>query len=271
MKNFRILFLSFISGLFLFSCSVNQAKIDNKLKKYFDTRNVDGAFTMLDNAKGGITVYNMNLDTTRFSPGATFQIVTSLIGLETGEISNDSMIVRWDGVRRNNKEWNKNLIFIDAFRVNSDPYFDYVAKKISRDTLKMWTDSISYGNKEMSSNLDSLFSNSSVKISADEQLGLVKKLFFDQLPFRKSVQQSLRDAMLIEDNTNYKLSYKTGDAVDANNLPIGWVVGWIEENRHVYFFSTLVKGKSVDENITDTKLSITRDILKDLGFFEGKK
>ncbi len=271
MKNFRILLLSFLPAILLFSCSVNQAKIDNSLKKYFETRNVDGTFTMLDNAKGGITVYNMELDTMRFSPGATFQIITSLVGLETGDITNDSMVVKWDGVRRNNKDWNKNLIFLDAFKLNSDPYFDYVSKKITRDTLKMWADSISYGNKVMSDNLDSLLSNSSVKISADEQLGLVKKLYFDQLPFRKSVQQSLRDAMLMEDNTNYRLSYKTGDALDANNIHVGWVVGWIEENRHVYFFCTLVKAKSANENIEDAKMSITRDILKDLGFFEGKK
>lgn len=271
MKNFRILLFLFISSIFINSCSVNQAKIDNKLKKYFDTRNVDGAFTMLDNAKGGITVYNMELDTMRFSPGATFQILTSLVGLENGAITNDSMVVKWDGVRRSEKEWNKNLIFKDAFKVNSEPYFENIAEKISRDTLKMWVDSISYGNKVLSNQLDSLFSNTSIKISADEQLGLVKKLYFDQLPFRKSVQQSLRDAMLMEDNSAYKLSYKTGDAVDTNNLPIGWVVGWIEENRHVYFFCTLVRGKKSDENISEAKMNITRDILKDLGFFEGKK
>ena len=77
--------------------------------------------------------------------------------------------------------------------------------------------------------------------------------------------------MLMEDNTNYRLSYKTGDALDANNIHVGLVVGWIEENRHVYFFCTLVKAKSANENIEDAKMSITRDILKDLGFFEGKK
>lgn len=271
MKNFRIFFLIATPLFFLISCSVNQAKIDTKLKKYFDTRNVDGTFTILDNAKGGITVYNMELDTMRFSPGATFQIITSLVGLENGEISNDSMVVKWDGVRRENKEWNKNLIFKDAFKLNSDPYFNYIANKITRDTLKMWVDSISYGNKNLNENVDSILSVNSVKISADEQLGLVKKLYFDQLPFRKSAQQSIRDAMLMEDNTNYKLSYKTGSAVDENNLPIGWVIGWIEENRHVYFFATLVKGKQAEEKLNDAGMNVTRDILKDLGFFEGKK
>lgn len=261
-------FLSFLSVVVIFcACSVNQAKIDNSLKKYFDTRNVDGSFTMLDNAKGTITVYNMNLDTTRFPAASTFQIITALVGLETGAIVNDSMVVKWDGVRRPEKEWNKNLSFKEAFKLNSDPYFSEIAKKISIDSLKMWTDSLSYGTKNLPANVDSL---SNIEISPDEQLGLVKKLYFDQLPFRKSVQQSLRDAMLMEDNSAYKLSYKTGDALLKDSSSIAWVTGWIEENRHVYFFTSLVKGKP-GENVKDIKLNITRDILKELGFFEGKK
>ena len=50
---------------------------------------------------------------------------------------------------------------------------------------------------------------------------------------------------------------------------IGWVVGWIEENRHVYFFVTLVKtpDKNIDLNV---RLNITKGILKQLGFFKGE-
>ena len=58
--------------LFLFSCTVNKAKIDNKLKIYFDAKNADGCFTMLNNADGKITVYNMALDTMRLTPASTY-------------------------------------------------------------------------------------------------------------------------------------------------------------------------------------------------------
>src|SRR5690606_2323226 len=100
--------MKFIGQAFLFivcafgfnACSVNKAKIDNNLKKYFDTRNVTGSFSMLNNATGGVTVYNMELDTMRYLPASTFKIVNTLIGLETGAITDDSMVIRWDGVRR---------------------------------------------------------------------------------------------------------------------------------------------------------------------------
>ncbi len=99
----------------------------------------------------------------------------------------------------------------------------------------------------------------------------MKRLYFDQLPFRKSVQQIVRDVMLQEDNTAYKLSYKTGWGFDEANNAIGWVVGWIEENRHVYFFATLLKSKDRNYDMTNNRLAITKDILKHYNFFEGKR
>ena len=82
-KTTTFLFLISYSLLLISSCSVNKAKINNDLKKYFDDKKVEGCFTMLNNADGEITVYNMALDTTRVLPASTFKIVNSLIGLQT--------------------------------------------------------------------------------------------------------------------------------------------------------------------------------------------
>ncbi len=255
----------------LSSCSVNKAKIDNDLKKYFDAKNVEGCFTMLSNADGQITVYNMALDTTRVTPASTYKILNSLIGLETGVITSDTMVIPWDGVVRSNVDWNKNLGMKEAFAVSSVPYYQEVARRIGRDTMQRWVDSLSYGNRNTTGAIDSFWLNNTLKISPDEQLGFMKKLYFDQLPFRKSVQEMVRNAMLKEDNTAYKLSYKTGYGFDEGNNSIGWVVGWIEENSHVYFFSTLTKAKGDPDGFADARISITKDILKNYGFFEGKK
>ncbi len=253
------------------SCSVNKAKVDNELEKYFEARGVDGCFAMLDNTEGGVTVYNMKYDTMRFLPASTFKIVNSLIGLETGHITSDSMEVKWDGVRRPIKEWNQTLNMVEAFKASSVPYYQEIARRIGADTMKRWLDTLSYGNMVVSEPVDSFWLNNTLKISPDEQLGLVKKLYFDQLPFRKSVQLSVRNAMLQEDNTAYKLSYKTGWGFDEKGDNVGWVVGWIEENRHVYFFVTLVLSDKEDLDMRSVRMDITRDILKHYGFFEGKK
>lgn len=274
----RKVFLPVAWCLLLFaSCTVNKATNDDSLKKYFVENKVDGCFTMLNNADGEITVYNMKLDTMRFTPASTFKIVNSLIGLQTGRIINDTMQIKWDGKIRfypngdTAVNWNRDLGMTGAFKVSSVPYYQEVARRIGKDTMKQWIDSIGYGNRDISGPVDSFWLNNKLKISPDEQLGLVKKLYFDQLPFRKSVQQMVRDAMLQENNTAYKLSYKTGWGFEEDGGSIGWVTGWIEENKHVYFFVTLIKAPGRDTDIRTVRMNITKSILKQYGFFEGKK
>ncbi len=264
----RYFFILLTISISFFSCSVNKAKIDNSVKKYFDAQNVDGCFTMLRNTDGEITVYNMALDTQRFQPSSTFNMFNSLVALQTGKVTGDDMVIRWDGIKRQNN-WNRNFDLKSAFKSNATPYFQEVARRIGKDTMQHWMDSLSYGNKMMSASVDSFWMDNSLKISPDEQLGLLKKLYFDQLPLRKSVMQSVRDAMVQVDNTAYKLSYISANGNNAAQLPLGWVIGWIEENRHVYFFVTLVKSDRA-KDLSSIQVDITKDILKQYGFFEGK-
>lgn len=253
------------------SCSVNRAKIDNSLKKYFDENKVDGCFTMMNNADGKVTVYNMSLDTVRFLPASTFKIVNSLIGLEIGKITDEKMVIKWDGIQRSVEDWNKDLTMEEAFKASSVPWYQEVARRIGRDTMQQWIDSLHYGNMKIGNRIDSFWLDNSLKISPDEQLGLVKRLYFDQLPFQKRTQQIVRDVMKQEDNTIYTLSYKTGWGSDENHHSIGWMVGWIEENKHPYFFVTLVKSPDANIDMKTVRLNITKGILKQLGFFEGRK
>ncbi len=263
--------LLFITCLFsVISCSVNRAKIDNSLKKYFDENKVEGCFTMLNNSDGKVTVYNMTMDTMRFLPASTFKIVNSLIGLETGKIDDEKMVIKWDGIKRWNDDWNKDLTMEAAFKVSAVPYYQEVARRIGKDTMKLWIDSMQYGNMQTGKYVDSFWLDNSLKISPDEQLGLVKRLYFDQLPFQKRTQQIVRDVMVQEDNTIYTLAYKTGWGFDENKNSIGWMVGWVEENKHPYFFVTLVKSADPNIDMRTVRLNITKGILKQYGFFKGE-
>ncbi len=260
----------FCSLLYLSSCSVNRAKIDDSLKKYFDENKVEGCFTMLNNSDGKVTVYNMKLDTMRFLPASTFKIVNSLIGLETGVISDEKMVIKWDSIKRWNEDWNKDLTMEEAFKVSSVNYYQEVARRIGKDTMQTWLDSLNYGNLKTGKYIDSFWLDNSMKISPDEQLGLVKRLYFDQLPFQKRTQQIVRDVMTQEDNTLYKLSYKTGWGFDENKHSVGWIVGWVEENKHPYFFVTLVRSADPNIDMRNVRMKITKGILTQLGFFKGE-
>jgi len=156
-----LLFIFYVSAIS--SCSVNAAKIDDSFKKYFDDNKVDGSFTILNN-NGEITIYNMAIDTARFLPASTFKIVNSLIGLETNVITDENMVIKWDGITRWNPDWNKDMSMKEAFKVSCVPYYQEVARRIGKDNMKLWIDSLHYGNMDLSSRIDTFWLDNSLKI-----------------------------------------------------------------------------------------------------------
>ena len=266
-----IIFLFFNSSLIISSCSPNNVKVDNTIQRYFDSNKVSGCFGLYDNGTGEFTIYNLKrYKDSAYLPASTFKIVNSLIGIETGRIVNEKMVIKWDGVVRSIPEWNKDLTMEEAFKASAVPYYQEVARRIGKDTMQFWLDSLKYGNKVISTSIDTFWLDNSLKITADEQLGLVKKLFFTQLPFQKRTQEIVKKAMLQESNANYKLSYKSGWGHLSNGNSLGWLVGWIEENKHPYFFVLNVEGaKEID--MKTIRLNLLNSILKQEGFLEGKR
>jgi beta-lactamase class D len=262
---------------FFSSCSTNNVKKDNSLKKYFDENKAEGCFALFDNGTGKFTVYNLaRYRDSSYLPASTFKIVNSLIGLQTGKIVNDSMVIKWDGVKRMRDEWNKDLTMYEAFRVSAVPYYQEVARRIGKDTMQLWLDSLGYGKKDkkdkivIHSAIDSFWLDNSIKVTPDQQLGLVKKLYFDDLPFFKSYQEMVKRAMLFESNSNYRLGYKTGWGFRENGNNLGWVTGWIEENNHAYFFVLNIESPDKNFDMVNVRMKILKDILKKMGFFEGR-
>jgi beta-lactamase class D len=257
--------------LILNSCTHNKATINDDLKKHFNAAGVEGSFALLNNQSGNITVYNMTLDTARATPGSSFDVVNALIGIETGAIVDDKMVIKWDGITRNDTSWNKDLDLKEAFKVSANTYFQEVARKIGKDTMQFWLDTLQYGNKKIGQSVDSFWLDNSLKISPDEQLGLMFQLYFDKLPFSKYAQHMVKGLMLQEENNEYKYSLATGTAFDDQNKPIGWVIGFIEENRHVFLFSTFLKSPDPQANMQQKGKEITHAVLEELGFFKGQK
>ena len=258
-------------------CTINNVKEDKSLGKFFEEDKVQGCFALYNNGTDKFTVYDLaRYRDSIFLPASTFKIINSLIGLQTGVITSDSMVIKWDGIKRWVPDWNKDLTMYEAFRVSSYPYYQEVARRIGKDTMQSWLDSIGYaaGKKDtgfiIKSSIDTFWLDNSLKITPDEQLGMVRKLYFGELPFFKTHQETVKRAMLWENDANYRLSYKTGWGRDENGNNIGWIVGWIEENRHPYFFVLNIESPDKNFDMPVVRKKILKDILKHLGFFEGK-
>lgn len=267
----RILFFSLIVYC-CYACSPNNVTVDESLGKYFKENNVEGCFALFNNGTGEFTVYNLErYKDSAYLPASTFKIVNSLIGLQTGVTSNTQMVIKWDGVVRQIPEWNKDLTMYEAFRVSAVPYYQEVARRIGRDTMQLWLDSLHYGTAKIKTRIDTFWLDNSLKITPDEQLGLVKKLYFHQLPFYAAYQDTVKRLMLFEDKPAYKLGYKTGWGQKENGDQLGWIVGWIEENRHPYFFVLNLESKDQNIDMSTVRMKILKNILDQLGFMKGNK
>ena len=241
------------------------------MAKHFKEANVEGCFALLDNGTGKFTVYNLaRYRDSSYLPASTFKIINSLIGLQTGKIVNDSMIIKWDGIDRGRPECNRDMSMYDAFRISCPPWYQELARRIGKDTMQNFLDTLFDGTKKINV-LDTFWLDNSLKIRPDQQLGLVKQLYFNQLPFHKINQEIVKRAMLFEDNTEYKLSYKTGWGQNEKSNHLAWAVGWLEENRHPYFFVLNFESADPNADIRTIRLKILKGILQQLGYMQGKR
>lgn len=273
----NIFSITLVLGVVLMACSPNNVKIEDGFKKYFDENKITGTFGLFDNGTGQFTIYNLSrFKDSAYLPASTFKIVNSLIGIETGRVTNEKMVIKWDGTIRimpggdTAHGWNRDLTMEEAFAVSALPYYQEVARRIGKDTMQHWLDSLQYGNKQIGAAVDSFWINNTLKVTPDEQMGLVKRLYFGQLPFQKRTQDIVKKMMIRENNANYQLAYKTGLGFKENGNLIGWMVGWIEENKHPYFFVLNTEGDK-DAKMIDARMNVLKAILKEQGFFEGKR
>ena len=271
MKYVRLSVLFITLLLTLFGCTANNVDVNEDLKKHFEGADAIGTFGLFDNSRGGFTIYNLERFKQPFSPASTFKIVSALVALESGLLTTDSTVIPWDGISRENNEWNQDLSLYRAFRLSSVSHFQTLVRQLGRDTLQYWLDTLAYGNMKIGRAVDSCWLNGELQITPDEQLGLVKRLYFRQHPFRSSVQEQVKKMMIRENNAQYQLAYKTGLGTAPNGKPLGWMVGWIEENRHVYPFVLNLEMKPGKEaSIVEAREKVLRGILTELGFFKGK-
>jgi beta-lactamase class D len=261
---------------FFFLACTNNITEDNSIKKYFDENKVTGTFGIFDNGQGRFTIYNVvRFTDSAYLPASTFKIVNSLIGIQTGKANDDSTVIKWDGISRGRPECDKDMKMIEAFRISCPPWYQELARQLGEKTMQRWLDTLGYAGKNgkfrIKDNLDTFWLDNSAKVTADEQLGLVKKLYFDQLPFQKRSMRIVRSMMLMKDDANYRLSYKTGWGTTEKGSQLGWIIGWIEENKRPYFFVLQVESQDKNIDMPTVRMNMLDSILKQYGFMQGKK
>jgi len=266
------------------SCRNNIHEKEN-WASFFQKRGIDSAsFEVLDKTHEQIFYYNLDRTSRRFAPASTFKIMHSLIALESNLAPDIDYLIPWDGMKRWNENWNQNLTMEQAFKYSASPYYQALAKKLGRETMQKYIDSVQYGNMIIGDSIDEFWIDGSLKVTPDEQVKFLKMLYFDKLPFSKRSQRLVRSLMLQEKNNDYKLSYKTG----TNTTETGYLchlVGYLEKvetqlgvetkkeetNYRPYFFAMNFETKTKDVDLSELikmRVEITKEIFKDLEVIE---
>lgn len=230
MKHYSWQILSSLIVVFLLqSCTQSRIHERKELEPTFIKHGIyDVCFMMRDHTHEEIYFYDQTRCLQRFSPASTFKIFNSLVGLESGIAPDDQYIIKWDSVQRR-PDWDHDMTMREAFKVSNVGYYQELARKIGRDYMQHYLDTTQYGNKRIGDKIDEFWLNDTLQISADEQLGFIKKLYFDELPFSERSQRIVRSMMLREDSTDIKYYYKTGTYVfPKRDSMICWIEGFVE-------------------------------------------
>ena len=159
-------------------------------------KDTDGCFVLYDLKRDRYTRHNEARCRQRFSPKSTFKIPNSLIGLETGVIGGADFVIPWDRAQYPPADWDaepfvhwkRDHDLRSAFKYSVLWYYREIAKRVGAQRMKELVTKLDYGNRDTSGELERFWLNETLKISADEQLEFLKKLYAGKRPVsRRSI------------------------------------------------------------------------------------
>jgi beta-lactamase class D len=182
----------------------------------------------------------------RTAPCSTFKIPNSIIGIETGVLSDASTVFRWDGQRRDVEAWNRDHDLRSAIRDSVVWYYQELARRVGSERMGRWLAALRYGNQDMSGGLDRFWLGSSLRISPDEQVEFLERLFTGHAPVSPRALAIVKDILVQEPPAAASgLVYrgKTGSCQDPGaREPHGWWVGSVERDGRLHVFAALIEG-----------------------------
>ena len=233
----------------VYACNPNNVKNDTAIAQLMDSAGMQGNFALLENGTEQFTIHNLsNYKDSAAAPLNTFFIIPVLIGLDKGIVNYHDTLLNLN---------------------DSAQLYKAIIAKIGRQQILKVLDSLHYGKGIASADSTHFWEDGSLVITPDEQLGLIKRIYFKELFFQKKSQEKIKKMILMEDNSNYRLSYITGiDTTSGKNT--AWVLGYVEENQHPYFFVLNTKAKK-STNLTDNNINLLKKILLQQGFLKGTR
>ena len=228
----RIKGLTIIILALLGLASCNQNKSTDNWEKFFQENNIKGTFVLKNIDTNKTLIYNKERSNIEFVPASTFKILNSMIALQEASISSINDTIKWDGINRSFKSWNKDQTMKSALPISCVWFYQELARRTGKEKMQEWIDKANYGNKKIENKIDRFWLDGNLAISANEQIDFLEKFVKDELPFDKNIQETVKGIMITDSTKNYIIHSKTGWSQN-----IGWNVGYVETKNNVWIFA----------------------------------
>ena len=244
------------------SSSENISYVD--FSKYFGK--YEGSFVLYDLRNDVWSIHDIEHATLRVAPDSTYKIYDALFGLEEGVITPQDSFIAWNGKNYPFETWNSDQTLQSAMTSSVNWYFQAIDEQLASTNIRNYIQQIGYGNETIGNDLDMYWNESALKISAIEQVELLRKLYHNDFGFSIQNINAVKDAICLSSTDIFSLYGKTGTSRVEENDINGWFIGYVEENGKVYYFATNIQGNT---NATGSKATeITEYILSTLGIYE---
>lgn len=232
--------------------------------KYFQKAGVKGTFLLYDRQQNQYLVYNRQRANSRIVPASTYKILNSLIALESGVVADENEIIKWDGVKREFPQWNKDQTMRTAIKDSVVWSYQELARRIGQQRMQRYINLANYGNRDISGSIDRFWLDGGLRITPKEQIDFLVKLQQNKLPFSQRSIAIVKDIIINEKTSDYVLRGKTGW-----QKQVGWYVGYLERGSDVYFFAINMDIAKPED--AKARIAITKSILQDLGLMANNK
>ena len=265
-----------IAAFLLTGCLSDPVREEAALRTFLEEEKLNGNFCLYDNGYGTFTLLDAkSFSDSLYPTGQSFQLILTLMALETGLIRDDSSLLSWTSSSADSQATQTTRTLREAFSQCSTPAFQQVARSLEPKKLVSFLDTLGLYKRLAAIHPEQdpgqFWLKPNAGISLDEQIGLVKKLYFEKLPFQKRTQQLVKKLMMQETTPAFQLAYLSTLQQQSQQSTTGWLVGWVEENQHPYFFALHTQSISDRPELAATQVSLLKKVLRSKGFLAGKK
>jgi len=225
---------------------------------------------LLSETTGEFHVVNEVKAKQRLPPFSTFKIPNSLIALDLGVVENLEQKLSFDPATYPVEEWWPKSWYVEplnlnaAFKNSAVPVYQEIAVKINLVRMQSFVDQFNYGNRDISSGIDTFWLNGSLKISAREQVAFIRRMYRNGIFVAQRSLGLLKEIMLMEETDHHKFYAKTGAGRTDNGRWLGWYVGFVENKSGTYYFALNLDGATYSD-IEQQRIDIAKNHLAQAG------